>query len=363
MFIECDVLVIGGGVAGMSAAISAARLGAQTLLLEEDSELGGVLRAGLGFPVCGLFDSRGSVLNAGISHELLDAVGWPSTSVGRLHVLAAHADVVLSFFDQALCAQTALAIETKCTVTGVEERNATIRRVITSCGTIDPKAVVDCSGCGAVIKRSSASSLPSGGKVLAGYAVRLRGVEHDPVLSLKVAFVLRKASLGDGLQFSTLMPPDCLKLAVRPDIAEDSLQRGVNAVVEILRQELPEFRQVEIVEQSQQLLQREGVRLRGEYVLTEDDVLGGARFPDGIAKSAWPVEYWDAENGQQLEYLSDGDFYEIPLRCLRSAKIGNLFAAGRCISATSRALASARVMGTCIATGEAAGKAAAEQCL
>ena len=103
-------------------------------------------------------------------------------------------------------------------------------------------------------------------------------------------------------------------------------------------------------------LARDGARLLGQYTLTAQDVLEARKFPDPAARSAWPVEFWDPETGPRYRYLPDGEFYEIPRRCLASERIANLFAAGGCISAETLALASVRVMGTCIALGEAAGR-------
>ena len=91
--------------------------------------------------------------------------------------------------------------------------------------------------------------------------------------------------------------------------------------------------------------------MTGRYRLTEKDVLEGRKFEDGHVKSAWPIEFWDQRKGPQYHYIPDGDYYEIPTRSLRSRDITNLFAAGRCISTYSKALASVRVTGTCLALG------------
>jgi FAD dependent oxidoreductase len=100
----------------------------------------------------------------------------------------------------------------------------------------------------------------------------------------------------------------------------------------------------------------------GRYRLTREDVLGGRRFEDGVARACWPIELWEEGRlGATYEYLEDGQTYDIPLRSLRARDVANLFVAGRCMSATHEALGSARVIGTCLATGEAVGRAAATQ--
>jgi len=107
------------------------------------------------------------------------------------------------------------------------------------------------------------------------------------------------------------------------------------------------------------LLQRAGICGHGQYVLTEADVIAGRHFDGQGVKCAWPMEYWDCEKGPQYSYLDIGQYVEIPSACLISKSIDNLLLAGRCISATPRALSATRVMGTCISLGENAGILAA----
>ena len=105
---------------------------------------------------------------------------------------------------------------------------------------------------------------------------------------------------------------------------------------------------------------RESRRVIGRYQLTRQDVLTGRKFDDAVARACWPIELWqEGHLGATYEYLEDGQTYEIPLRSLQARDVENLFIAGRCMSATHEALGSARVIGTCLATGDAVGAAAA----
>jgi hypothetical protein len=94
-------------------------------------------------------------------------------------------------------------------------------------------------------------------------------------------------------------------------------------------------------------------------MLTEEDVLTARKFPDAIVRNAWPVELWDRSKGTLYRYVPRGDYYEIPFRCITVKGISNLLTAGRCISVSHAALGSTRVMGTCMALGDQAGRAAA----
>jgi len=143
--------------------------------------------------------------------------------------------------------------------------------------------------------------------------------------------------------------------------AEQIGRRRVLAVTEFLRT-LPAFSRAFVSHVAPQVGVRESRRVVGRYVLTREDVLAGRKFADAVAQASWPIELWvEGRQGASYEYLPDGETYEIPLRSLQARDTANLFVVGRCMSATHEALGSARVIGTCLATGEAAGRAAARQ--
>jgi hypothetical protein len=141
--------------------------------------------------------------------------------------------------------------------------------------------------------------------------------------------------------------------------AEQEGRRRALAVARVLRT-LPAFERAFVSHAAPQVGVRESRRVIGRYLLTREDVLSARTFEDAVARASWPIELWEEGRlGASYEYLEDGQSYEIPLRCLRARDVANLFVAGRCMSASHEALGSARVIGTCLATGEAAGKAAA----
>lgn len=107
---------------------------------------------------------------------------------------------------------------------------------------------------------------------------------------------------------------------------------------------------------------RESRRWIGQYVLRGQDLLKCRRFDDEIALATWPMEMRETAKGPKMKFSKQDLPAGIPLRCLKPAGLDRLFVAGRCTSADHEAQASIRVMGTCFATGEAAGRAAA-QCL
>ncbi len=104
---------------------------------------------------------------------------------------------------------------------------------------------------------------------------------------------------------------------------------------------------------------RETRRIMGELVLTRDDVLAGRKRADGICKGAHELDVHGAGTAHRREMIKDGGSYDIPYGCLLPRGTTNLLVAGRCLSATREAHGSARVMGTCMGMGQAAGTAAA----
>jgi hypothetical protein len=239
---------------------------------------------------------------------------------------------------------------------------------------IRPRAVIDCTGSGEVASLAGAAfELAAPEDIqLAGYTVRVRGLQRaDEALALKVPYVLADAAKSGELPstmrlttFSSGDRPDegFLKFSVEGAGDAERLRKteaDVAKAFRIMAGRLPAFREAEIAGTSPDVLDREGRRIIGEYVLTEEDVLSARKFPDGVVKNSWPIELWDRKKGTIYKYVPPGDYYEVPFRCLSVRGFSNLLTAGRCISVTHEALGSTRVMGTCMALGDAAGRAAA----
>jgi hypothetical protein len=104
---------------------------------------------------------------------------------------------------------------------------------------------------------------------------------------------------------------------------------------------------------------RESARWRGDYVLTADDLVRCRRFENEVALAGWPLEMRETARGPKFHYFDRAESAGIPEDCLRTRELPGLFFAGRCLSCDHEALASVRVMGTCLATGQAAGRLAA----
>ena len=378
----CDVLVAGGGVAGVAAAVASARAGCRTVLLERGARLGGIGTRGMLRTICGLYgtgsDLPTETLNGGISREIAAALNACSpqrkaTKVGRVFVLPYDSDELAAVCDDLCKKERHLTVRlTTETISTVVEQGLVIEIVVRSSDTEDrirPAAVIDCTGSGELAVQAGAGSdiASPEERQLDGFTVRVTGIEKaGEALALKVPYVLAEA-VKDGelpfpLRFTTFSKGDAegegyLKFSVAGNDAAGA-DHEVRAAFATLQQNLPAFRHAVIAGMSG-VLEREGRRIRGEYQLTAEDVLSAKKFTDGIAKNAWPIELWDRSKGTVYRYVPDGEHYDIPFRCLVVQGIKNVLVAGRCISVSHEALGSTRVMGACMAMGEAAGRAAA----
>ncbi|MFH0985018.1 MAG: FAD-dependent oxidoreductase [Candidatus Omnitrophota bacterium] len=379
----CDVLVVGAGVAGVAAAIAAARGGARTILVEKNDFLGGSAVVGMHRYVCGFYangaETPSATLNEGIAREVSEHLttrepGRGIVKMGRVYVLPFSPKDLCDVFELMLAAEDAVTLLRKNQVISVRRDGDKISQV-TLRGSegesvVRPGAVIDCSGEGAAIRLSGAACeiAPLEDRQLAGYSFHLGHLQgSNAMLNVQVPYWIAQAVKEKNwalyYRFATFTPSGrewegVCQISVLPD--EDLADVRGKAVMlhQYLSEKLPELRSSTIQEMGTSIVEREGLRMVGEYTLTEEDVLQARKFKGGVVKNAWPIEFWDREKGPCYQYLKPGDHYDIPLGCLCSRDVSNLFAAGRCISATSRALASTRVMGPCMSLGEASACAA-----
>jgi hypothetical protein len=385
--VNCEALVIGGGVAGVSAAVASARRGVKTILVEKDPFLGGTAYAGMFQYICGLY-LNGDIfpedtLNDGFAREISSHIKQLSPDsrikkIGQVYLLPYSPDCLQKVLSTLCECENNLTILRNSAAVGVDRINneITAAYIETPAGDTEIRmaALIDCSGDGDFSSMAGADFeySPPDKRQLAGYTVFLKGLKScDEVLSIKVPWHLANAvtrrALPHMLRFTTFSPgatPQEGYCKLNID-GESSLERDSMAeiysqeMLEYLAGAIPAFKNAVIAGRSLRTLNREGKRICCEYTLTEEDILSARKFHDGIVKNAWPIELWYGTRGPVYKYLRRGEYYEIPFRCLMVKGISNLLVAGRCISATHAALGSTRVIGTCLALGEKAGIAAA----
>jgi hypothetical protein len=377
----------------MAAAIGAARAGAEVTLLEARPRVGGTVAQVLIHTLGGLYDSAGSLINEGLPTELerrLTDVGAAvgKRKIGRAWVLDVCPPAYQALTERWLAAEPFVSV---CTGACVGQVRTVAGRVeaVEVCRPqasvwLDTDAVVDATGTAELVRQVDMALLQSDPRRAAGGLIcRVRGV--DPAVrdfpgNLPIAWALHRAA-HDGT-----LPSTCTQTWIDRGIHEDEVfvklmvplpterllsnGRAVDgevtraahavkdAVLAFLRGLAP-FANARLTATGEIGI-RDGGRVDGEYYLTAEDVRGCRTFADAVCRAAWPIEYWDPDSGVKLEYLPAGRWYEIPLRALRAKGWENLWVAGKCLSADRLAQASARVVGTCWAMGEAAGRAAAQ---
>ena len=368
------VVVVGAGAAGISCALAAAEAGASVVLLEKSAELGGTVSQALIHTLGGLFDDQGNLLNTGLPAELAERLSQacPYTKqrrIGKTWVLdvdpANYANVVTDW----VAATPNIKIVFHAGVTKLSIHAGQIAQItISSYGNFDsvqPAAVVDATGDANVVRLVDAERVANG-VALGGFILQLRGVATDALRfpnGVALLMEIRKAAETHQL------PPECLtlwldtgvypdeayaKFNVTPDNYDATAMRSAAERLLAFLQTMPAFGKA-FINAYGRLGIRDGGRITGEYCLTEADVKSGKQFADRACRACWPIEHWHPGKGLNLEYLPAGSTYDIPLRSLKVAGFNNLWAAGKCLSAEPRAQASARVVGTCWAMGEAVG--------
>ena len=396
---EPEVLVVGGGAAGIAAACAAARSGADTLLIERFGFLGGTLTAVSLGGFCGTHaivdDSRLARVVGGLYLDLEDRLGVrsaisPPVRQGRILGVPYDSVCLKLVADEMLAAHgAATLLHTQ--VVGVQvERHRVVAVIVENKGgrsAICPRVVVDCSGDGDVAAFAGAEySLGDNGRTQAGSTMfRLSGVDTTTASKLtrpQIRELLERA-VGEGyplprtatgvhvnpiegvvhLNVTRLARADgsTYDLTNPQDLTEAERVGRTQAFLyeEVFRRYIPGFERARIVDIGAMVGIRETRLVKGEEVLTEEAVRSCTKPQNRIACTSWPLETHQGGRGTTWEFLPDGEYYGIPYGCLVVSGLENVLVAGRNLSATHVAQASARVAGPCFAMGEAAGVAAA----
>lgn len=141
--------------------------------------------------------------------------------------------------------------------------------------------------------------------------------------------------------------------------AEFEGRKQVLMIADFLVKWIPGFEEASISSTGAQIGIRESRRIEGEYTLTKEDVTAGKAFEDVISKSGYPIDiHAPSGNGMEIAWVEGDGSFDIPYRTLVPKKINNLLVAGRCISTTHEALATTRLTPSAMAVGQAAGTAA-----
>jgi hypothetical protein len=397
---RADVAVVGGGSAGIAAAVTAARSGADVVLVEQGPQPGGNAFSARVHTLCGLYLLRESenrtleYANGGFPRETAEALlktggARGPVRMGRLDVLLHRPEAFAAFALGLIDQLPNLRLLTDTSLRNVS-RNSSGGIASLLLGSpdgelgLDVGAVVDATGDSGVAFAADAATEITALESLQrpAYVLGLDGIDPGlmkPDGRLALAHAISSAvsrgelpeeslgtsfreGVGDGELWMTI-DLTAWDFDPRAKSDRDSLMNEAahlaESITEFLGKNVEGFRRARISSRPERLGIRESRRIIGRQQLTGEDVLTGRRFPEEAALSSWPVELREKAGNVRLRFPEEGRPCGIPLDCLRSRDVSNLLAAGRCISATHEAQAAIRVIGTSLATGEAAGKEAA----
>ncbi len=410
---EFDVLVVGAGPAGIMAAMAAAESGLKVGLVESRSFVGGNLT--LGLPVLGFLSQKGKPIIAGLPQKLIDRLrAQGAASEHRpcpLHVslTLVEPEAVKSVAMEMLLERNVEMLLYRL-FAGVVMDGKRLRGIITESKAgreaFLAKVIIDCTGDGDVAFRAGVpcgKGDERGGMQPPTLMFCLGGVDTEKLRhSLSRESVSYRADFipaeyfGQNHQFIVVGLRELIQKAQAAGLTiptertilitglragevwvnmtrvkgvdgtdpaslsagEIEARRQIRDIERYLVEYVPGFAHAQLAKVAPFLGLRETRRIVGQYVLNRDDILSCRRFEDAVAVASYPIDlHRPNDTGCTLEWC--GDCYDIPYRCLLPQDIEGLLVAGRCISTTHEAMAAIRVMSTCMAMGEAAGRAAA----
>jgi hypothetical protein len=373
---EADVAVIGGGIAGVSAACAAAKSEAKVILIERFAVTGGVLTTGGVANFCGQMNAQGEVFDTILSDlRKFNALGYKNKeSVFHREILA----LVL----QELLLERGVKLLVHTRFVDVVQTDGLITECIIL-GKSGPEAVrarqfIDCTGDGDVAR-------------FAGFSVMNGRPEDGLRLPMSLMYFVRHVDAEDAfvqlpqgwfdpihtkedLPMTSIWPDgpraNAIKIKI-PMFDSTNTESLTNAEIRARRRMMEVLHYHQRIEKRAWLLDhcspiigiREGCRIVGDYVLKVDDLRAGGEFEDAVARGTFYLDGHKPDDDKRTYILPKDRLkvppYQIPLRCLIAKDGKNLWMAGRCFSADQLALSSARVSTTGSMMGQAAGIAAA----
>lgn len=404
--LHCDIVIVGGGAAGVATAVVAARNGMKVVLVERHGFCGGGAVAGHSGTVCGLYEASDNRSNGpvqavfGFTEEFTKAL----EARGGLADPVRYGKTFTRVHDPIVWRETADAFLADCNVTTIYHAVAT--RVLsegderiegvelwTKQGPlrVRAKVTVDASGDADLIAMAGLpNTIGDNGRVQNPTMIfRLMGVDvpafldaygDDTIMPAEVSQMISAANEAGTYTlprakiwlFPTTRPGELLCNCTRiigadgrelnplnwRDFAEAEIEgrKQAREYARFFADKLAGCENAFLNDMAVQVGVRQTRQIDGVQTLRNADILAGQKFSDGIARSPWPIELHSGER-PKVEWLLN-DVYEIPYGCFVPQLGEGLLAAGRCLSAEHEAVASARVTAQCFSYGQAIGHAA-----
>lgn len=390
-----DVIVCGGGAAGIGAALAAARLGAKTALLERFGFLGGMATAGYVNPMSE-FAYNGRQVVGGIAWAFAKALvknGGGLVEKPRCNI--SFNPEIYKLTAQQMLEEANITCFMNTNVIDCTTKNDAITSVIiankSGLSALSADYFIDCTGDADLCALSGVEFLPQEEAMQPGtLCFTLSNVDtttermhiihqknhrfnHQATFIREPLLKLREEGVDvpqfGGPWLATTLTDGCITVNMTRSAmnatnsadyqkAEAKMRKDVFRLVELMKEHIEEFKNCCLSSIATVAGIRESRRIRGLHVLTGKEYIVAHKFPDSIARSAHAVDiHLPGNDGQKLIFPEDAGY--IPYRSLITPTHRNLLVAGRCISADGEAFAAIRVQAPCMETGQAAGFAAA----
>ena len=393
-----DVVVVGGGPAGFIAAIAAARKGAKTAIIERYGFFGGMATIGYVAPIS-VFALKNELVIGGIPWEFvkrLESMGgafieWPKANIDfdiELYKLCC----------QRMILEAGVDIYTHSAMVGCEMVGNKIDSVIienkNGLETLTAKVFIDCTGDGDLAHMAEVPMQPNpdGDLQPSSFCFILSGVDtksellnrcmyHNgingpsqckPVREKLLAMKAAGVDLPDfgGPWFNNVMHEGSVAVNITRRAVDSTDNRNFSSVecqlrediftfTKVLKENFKEFKDCYVASTAPQAGVRESRRILGLHTVTAEEYVNAYRYEDSISRGIHPIDM-HASKGTHQHRVDLTKPAHVPYRALITADYPNLLVAGRCISTDRQALASLRVMASCMGTGQAAGAAAAQ---
>jgi hypothetical protein len=373
---EADVVVAGGGIAGFSAACSAAVTGAKVMLIERFGALGGMLTTGGVANFCGQMEAQGEVFD-----EMLDELKrYNSLGEGDRISLFNYEILALVMQEMLLKRNIKILLHTRLVDVLVKGRYVTECIICGKSGmeAVRGKVFIDCSGDADLARYAGFSTMK--GDPVNGHQLPMskmsfvREVDEKEVLFQTPEDWPGKILKEEDLPMTSVWPDGpggkALKIKI-PMFDSTSSESLTDAEIRARRRTMDVLYYYQAIEKKKWRLInsapiigiREGCRIEGDYILKVDDLRAGRAFDDGVARGTFYLDGHKPTDDKRTYILPKDQLnvppYQIPMRSLIAKDSDNLLMAGRCMSADQLALSSARVSTSSSMMGQATGIAAA----
>ncbi|WP_353096002.1 FAD-dependent oxidoreductase [Tissierella praeacuta] len=390
---EYDVVVIGGGSAGVAAAIGASECNAKTLLVERNPYLGGEATHSNVISYCGFF-TRGEKPDQvvfGVGERVLqklrdmneDTNYFISKATGNASIRFNPEKLKIAL--DGLIEESSIDLLLNATMIEVKKSNNKIEGITCMDDegyiNIKAKAFIDATGDGNVANLTGLETLwgdEDGKTQMASLSVRIDNLPKDEDINpkdLEAAIIQGKK---DGIPYLHKEKGLIIKIPFEdygfltiPSLhiddltaetltnAEINLRKQAQSYVEVLKKYVPYLKDIRLVSTGPKIGIRESRRVIGEEALHYKDILSGRKRENSIGRGGWSPEIHKDIKELIYIHIADNDYYDIPISTLKAKDIINLWCCGRNISCDSISHSSVRVMGTSFVTGQGAGVSAA----